>query len=81
MKAAQFFAARGIRVVDIAPPTPQEDEALIAVEWCGICGSDLHEYLYGQVFKPSHTLAHTTQDLLPFQPKKPPMHYQANTSP
>lgn len=47
MKAAQFFANHDLRVVDIAPPTPTENEALIAVEWCGICGSDLHEYLEG----------------------------------
>jgi threonine dehydrogenase-like Zn-dependent dehydrogenase len=48
MKAAQFFAARDIRVVDIAPPIPKDDEALVAIEWCGICGSDLHEYLTGK---------------------------------
>lgn len=47
MKAAQFFGQRDIRVVDVAKPEPKEDEALVAIEWCGICGSDLHEYLHG----------------------------------
>ncbi|KAF2438106.1 threonine dehydrogenase [Karstenula rhodostoma CBS 690.94] len=57
MKAAQFFTARDIRVVDIASPTPNENEALIAIEWCGICGSDLHEYLAGKLLPPyRHTL-------------------------
>lgn len=30
-------------------PTPAEDEALIAVEWVGLCGSDLEEYLDGPI--------------------------------
>lgn len=48
MKAAQFFAAGDIRVVDVPKPTPKPHEALIAIEWCGICGSDLHEYEHGK---------------------------------
>lgn len=47
MKAAQFFDKRDIRVVDVPRPQPKEHEALVAIEWCGICGSDLHEYLIG----------------------------------
>jgi threonine dehydrogenase-like Zn-dependent dehydrogenase len=48
MKAAQFFAKGDIRVVDVPKPEPKENEALVAVAWCGICGSDLHEYEYGE---------------------------------
>lgn len=48
MKAAQFFAAKDIRVVDVPNPEPKDHEALVAIEWCGICGSDLHEYLHGR---------------------------------
>jgi threonine dehydrogenase-like Zn-dependent dehydrogenase len=47
MKAAQFFAKGDIRVVDVSKPQPKEGEALVAIQWCGICGSDLHEYEYG----------------------------------
>lgn len=56
MKAAQFFAARDVRVRDIALPNPKDNEALVAVEWCGICGSDLHEYLHGDFFQLSRIL-------------------------
>lgn len=47
MKAAQFFGKGDIRVVDVPTPEARDNEALVAVEWCGICGSDLHEYLHG----------------------------------
>jgi NADPH:quinone reductase-like Zn-dependent oxidoreductase len=33
MKAAQFFAKKDIRVVDVPEPTAKEGEALIEVEW------------------------------------------------
>jgi threonine dehydrogenase-like Zn-dependent dehydrogenase len=52
MKAAQFFGQRDIRVVDVPVPEPGENEALIAVEWCGICGSDLSEFVHGIFFPP-----------------------------
>jgi hypothetical protein len=48
MKAVQFFAQGDLRVVDVPKPEPKENEALVAIEWCGICGSDLHEYEYGK---------------------------------
>ena len=52
MKAAQFYGPRDIRVVDVPAPEPKEHEALVAIEWCGICGSDLHEYLVGPAVIP-----------------------------
>jgi NADPH:quinone reductase-like Zn-dependent oxidoreductase len=47
MKAAQFFGKGDIRVVDVPRPDPKDNEVLIDIEWCGICGSDLHEYIQG----------------------------------
>ncbi|KAH7381406.1 chaperonin 10-like protein [Phaeosphaeria sp. MPI-PUGE-AT-0046c] len=47
MKAAQFFAKGDIRIVDVPNLQAKAHEALVAIEWCGICGSDLHEYEYG----------------------------------
>jgi threonine dehydrogenase-like Zn-dependent dehydrogenase len=44
MKAAQLYSGRDIRVVDVAEPEPKDGEAIVEVEWCGICGSDLKEY-------------------------------------
>jgi threonine dehydrogenase-like Zn-dependent dehydrogenase len=47
MRAAQFFGKGDIRVVDVEVPEPKKDEALVSLEWSGICGSDLHEYIMG----------------------------------
>lgn len=53
MKAALFFAARDIRVEDVdAPGDPGRGEVLIEPAWCGICGTDLHEYLDGPIVTP-----------------------------
>ncbi|KAL4809129.1 chaperonin 10-like protein [Aspergillus unguis] len=47
MRAAQFHAARDIRIEDIPRPEASSDKILVEVEWCGICGSDLNEYTRG----------------------------------
>ncbi len=47
MKKAVYHAIRDIRVEDVADPTPGEGEVKVQVKYCGICGSDLHEYLHG----------------------------------
>ena len=50
MRAARFYDKGDIRVEQIAEPTAQSDQVLVEVEWCGICGSDLHEYIGGRSF-------------------------------
>lgn len=47
MKAARFYGKRDVRIEDVAIPEAGPGQYLIEVEWCGICGSDLHEYLSG----------------------------------
>ncbi|MHA1883749.1 MAG: zinc-dependent alcohol dehydrogenase, partial [Promethearchaeota archaeon] len=44
MKAAVFYGVRDIRIEDVEMPRIQDDEILIKVKACGICGSDLHMY-------------------------------------
>ena len=51
MRAAQFFNKGDIRVVDVDAPIAKDGEILVAVEWSGICGSDLHEYNQGEKIK------------------------------
>ncbi|KAL4734371.1 chaperonin 10-like protein [Aspergillus similis] len=53
MRAAQFYAAGDVRVEDVPVPQASEDRVLIEVEWCGICGSDLNEYMFGPFAIPS----------------------------
>ena len=51
MKAARFYAKGDVRVEDIQKPTLLEpDEVLVRNKFCGICGSDLHEFADGPHF-------------------------------
>ena len=66
MKAARWHKAGDIRVEDV--PEPQIDESYdvkIKLHWCGICGSDLHEYLAGPIFIPSGTPHPVTGEAAP----------------
>ncbi|MEW1810479.1 2,3-butanediol dehydrogenase [Pseudarthrobacter phenanthrenivorans] len=62
MKAARFHARKDIRIEDIAEPELRAGAVKIDVAWCGICGTDLHEFLEGPIFCPApghpHPLSH-----------------------
>lgn len=47
MRAARYYNANDIRIEDVDIPERKGDEVLIAIEWCGICGTDLHEFQHG----------------------------------
>ena len=54
MKAAVFHAAHDIRVEQVEAPTAVgPDEVLVSPYWCGICGTDLHEYAMGPIVTPA----------------------------
>jgi L-iditol 2-dehydrogenase len=44
MKALLLSAYKQLDMVDMPAPTPGEDELLIRIRACGICGSDVHGY-------------------------------------
>ncbi|SJM63872.1 2,3-butanediol dehydrogenase [Gulosibacter sp. 10] len=52
MKAARYYDNHDIRIEDIAEPEVRPGTVGIDVAWCGICGTDLHEYLDGPIFVP-----------------------------
>src|SRR5918994_670614 len=52
MKAARFHAREDVRIDDIPEPETTDGTVKIKVDWCGICGTDLHEYLEGPIFTP-----------------------------
>jgi (R,R)-butanediol dehydrogenase/meso-butanediol dehydrogenase/diacetyl reductase len=55
--AAVFHGSRDIRVEDVAEPTGAgPGQVLLRPHWCGICGTDLHEYSVGPIVIP--TIAH-----------------------
>lgn len=55
MKAAQYYAKNDIRIEDIPEPVVVDGSVKIRIEWCGICGTDLHEYHDGPIFCPTPT--------------------------
>jgi len=54
MMAAVWHGRRDIRVEPFPDPGPPAPGAVrVQVSWCGICGTDLEEYLYGPLFIPA----------------------------
>lgn len=45
MKAAFFGGAERIEVREVEKPTPGDDQVLVKVSACGICGADIHAHL------------------------------------
>ncbi|ALS23023.1 MULTISPECIES: 2,3-butanediol dehydrogenase [Paenibacillus] len=60
MKAAFWYGIRDVRIDEIPAPVVQPGMVNIKVAWCGICGTDLHEYMAGPIFIPDqpHALTH-----------------------
>lgn len=58
MKALSVVDTQKFDLVDIEKPTPSENEVLIKVAYCGVCGSDLARYFKGQVHNFPQILGH-----------------------
>src|SRR3954463_1064652 len=53
MRALRFHAARDLRIEAVDEPgAPGEEQVVVRVESCGICGTDLHEYAAGPIVTP-----------------------------
>ena len=47
MKAVVVHGTRDVRVDEVPDPVPGEGEVLLALEWGGICGSDISYWRHG----------------------------------
>jgi len=47
MKMAVYHGIRDLRIEEVEEPKPGPKDVKIKVKYCGICGSDLHEYMHG----------------------------------
>jgi (R,R)-butanediol dehydrogenase / meso-butanediol dehydrogenase / diacetyl reductase len=52
VKALRWHDQKDIRLENIKEPQVEPGKVKLKVKWCGICGSDLHEYLGGPIFIP-----------------------------
>jgi len=49
MKAMLVYGARDLRLAEWPKPEPGPGEVLVRVKSVGICGSDVHNYVYGEI--------------------------------
>lgn len=47
MKKAVYHGIKDVRIEEVDEPNPGPNEIKVKVKYCGICGSDKHEYLHG----------------------------------
>ncbi len=54
VKAVRYHGNKDIRVEDIPRQKDLGDhDVRLSPAWCGICGTDVHEYLHGPIFPPT----------------------------
>ena len=58
MRALRWHGPKDLRVEDVGEPGAQPGQLVVDVAWCGICGTDLHEYLEGPIFVPTAEAPH-----------------------
>lgn len=74
MKAARFYNKGDIRIEDIPEPTVAPGTVGINVAWCGICGTDLHEFMEARFsfrLAAIHTQSQASQRQLPWVTSSP----------
>lgn len=47
-----------MQVEEVAAPEAGDDDVVVAISACGICGSDLHTYLHGSFVEPGQVMGH-----------------------
>ncbi|KAF3199081.1 hypothetical protein TWF106_001333 [Orbilia oligospora] len=53
MKALRYHGAKDLRVESVPIPELLPGQVKVKPEWCGICGTDLHEYTTGPILTPA----------------------------
>ena len=50
MKALVYHGNRDLRLESVPDPRPSDGEVRLRIDYCGICATDIEEYLYGPKF-------------------------------
>ena len=65
MKALRFHASKDLRVEDVdVPKACGPHQVLLKNSYCGICGTDLHEYLHGPIQIPQNPFSKAVLPLI-----------------
>lgn len=60
MKAARYYGREDLRIEDVENPgAPSPTQVLVKPRFCGICGTDIHEYYDGPIITPVEPHAFT----------------------
>ncbi|MFD2115122.1 2,3-butanediol dehydrogenase [Paenibacillus yanchengensis] len=65
MKALRWYNQKDLRLDIIEEPVAKPGHVKLKIAWCGLCGSDLHEYTAGPIFIPTETAHPLTGDKAP----------------
>jgi (R,R)-butanediol dehydrogenase/meso-butanediol dehydrogenase/diacetyl reductase len=65
MRAARYYGREDVRIDTVERRSLGASDVRVSVEWCGICGSDLHEYSAGPIAVPDDEPHPLTGDRLP----------------
>lgn len=65
MKALVYHGNKDLRVEEVLEPETQQGQVKLAVDFCGICATDIEEYLYGPVFISGDTPNPVTGKMMP----------------
>lgn len=65
MKALRWHGVKDLRLETIEEPAVRQGTVKVKVAWCGICGSDLHEYTAGPIFIPTDSEHPLSKDKAP----------------
>ena len=58
MKGVVFHGPLDVTTVDLEPPVVGPTDVVLAVEACGVCGSDLASYAHGHYVEPGQVMGH-----------------------
>jgi (R,R)-butanediol dehydrogenase/meso-butanediol dehydrogenase/diacetyl reductase len=64
MKVAVYSGVKKLSIQEKPKPVLGAGEALVRVEACGICGSDVHGYLHGLIIQPGTVMGHEFSGLV-----------------
>ena len=65
MRAMVYHGNKDLRLENVPEPDPGSGQVKLRIDYCGICATDIEEYLYGPVFISGDTPNPITGKMMP----------------